>query len=55
MEEAINGDEGKINLTVSPEELLLLINALEIINPDSDKAITMRDNLLNHLYSKEID
>lgn len=42
----------EIKLAVTEEELQLIINALEIVEPDTDKACTLRDNLIAHFEAK---
>lgn len=42
----------EIKLAVTSEELQLIINALEIVAPDSEESCTLRDNLLTSLESK---
>ena len=42
----------EIKLAITSEELQLIINALEVVAPDSEESCTLRDNLLTSFESK---
>lgn len=42
----------EIKLAVTAEELQLIVNALEIVSPDSESSCTLRDNLLTSFQNK---
>jgi hypothetical protein len=43
----------EIKLAVTAEELQLIVDALEIISPESDSSRVLRDNLLTAFQGKE--